>query len=134
MSPDGCWIWQGPETPNHYGKVTFGGRDRVVHRIMYEHVHGLIPEGQQADHLCHSRAVAEGTCDGGDSCPHRKCCNPEHIEIITPSENTMRQNHAARNKTECPAGHPYDEQNTRIGKSDGKRYCRSCDRERKARG
>lgn len=132
QNPEGCWVWQGPTTPNGYGKVNFGGKDRVVHRLMYEHVHGPIPEGMQGGHACHDRAVEAGTCDGGDTCRHRRCCNPAHQIIQTPSENTKAQNHYARNKTHCPRGHEYTDENTRIGKSDGKRYCRTCDRERKS--
>lgn len=132
QNPEGCWIWKGSTTPNGYGKVNFGGKDRVVHRVMYEHLNGLIPEGMQGGHACHDRAVEAGTCEGGDTCRHRRCCNPAHQTIQTPSENTKAQNHFARNKTECPRGHEYTEENTRIGKTDGKRYCRACDRERKA--
>lgn len=126
----GCWIWTGPTTPNGYAKMTFEGKDRVVHRIMYEHLHGPIPEGYQGGHSCHDRAVEAGTCGGGDDCPHRRCVAPEHQTLQTPSENTMAQNHHARNRTHCPRGHEYTDENTRIGKSDGKRYCRACDRER----
>ena len=130
VDPDeGCWIWQGPATPNGYGKVNIGGGDKVVHRVMYEHAKGLIPAGMQGGHGCHDRAVEAGTCEGGDKCRHRRCCNPEHQVIQTPSENTLAQNHFGRSKTECPKGHEYTDENTRIDKN-GKRYCRTCERER----
>lgn len=44
-------------------------------------------------------------------------------------------NHAKgwrRNRTNCPHGHPFDENNTAM-KKDGSRRCKTCDRERAAR-
>jgi hypothetical protein len=112
-----CWEWTGPTTPNGYAKWQRGPghRDRVAHRIVYEHYKRTnIPEELQLDHLCRTR----------------NCINPDHMEIVTGSENTMRQDHAGRRKTECPQGHTYDEANTRITPA-GKRVCRQCDRDRR---
>jgi hypothetical protein len=111
-----CWLWKGKLTPNGYAKWAKGpGQpDRVAHRIVYEHYKRRdITEGMQLDHLCRTR----------------HCINPDHFEEVTASENTKRQDHAGRRKTECPKGHAYDEENTRISK-DGKRVCRACDRQR----
>lgn len=116
-SDDGCWEWQGLQTSNGYGKWSKGPGQRVraIHRITWEHYKNQeVPEGQQLDHLCRNRL----------------CCNPDHLEPVTPSENTMRQDHYERRKTHCPRGHEYDEANTRITPA-GKRVCRACDRERR---
>ena len=110
----GCWEWKGPTTTNGYGKWQRGPgyRERVAHRITFEHFKDMkIPDKMQGDHLCRNRI----------------CCNPDHIEIVTPSENTLRQDHAGRRKTHCPKGHEYSVENTR-NTSDGKRVCRNCDR------
>ena len=112
----GCWEWKGRLNSNGYAWAQAGpGKpQRVVHRIMWEHYYNKgIPTGMQLDHLCRVR----------------HCVNPQHFEVVTPSVNTKRQDHAERRKTHCPKGHPYDEANTRITKQ-GKRNCRACDRER----
>ena len=118
IDSEGCWVWQGKQNSNGYGlhQRGPGHTARVIHRILWEHhTRQHVPEGMQLDHLCRNRL----------------CCNPDHFEAVTPSENTRRQDHAERRKTACPKGHPYDEENTRITPS-GKRVCRQCDRDRKA--
>lgn len=116
-SESGCWLWTGPTTPNGYGKFRLpGASEQVIHRLLYEHYVGPIGEGLQLDHLCRVRA----------------CCRPEHFEQVTASENTWRQDHYERSRTECPKGHPYSDENTRIDKT-GARHCRECDRLRKRR-
>ena len=111
-----CWEWLGNQTTNGYGKhqIGPGHKERVVHRIAYEHYIGEIPPGMQLDHLCRNQI----------------CCNPQHMEVVTPSENTKRQDHKERRKTHCPKGHEYNEKNTRVTKA-GKRQCRACDNARK---
>lgn len=134
-TPEGCWVFTGPDvTRDGYVRWRSGpGRDRMLIHVWSYTVHnGSVPEGLQVGHACHDRAVEEGTCPGGPGCRHRRCCNPAHLEAQTPSLNTLVQNHAGRNKTACPKGHPYDEENTLIG-SDGKRRCRAC-RTRTRRG
>jgi len=113
---DGCWLWNGPLTPNGYAtfRVHRGGGQVVVHRALYEHYVGPIPEGLQADHLCRVR----------------RCCNPAHLELVSPSTNTERQDHANRRKTTCVNGHDLtDASNVRLRR--GRRECLACDRARK---
>lgn len=110
-----CWVWTGPQYPNGYGKHRLGpGQpERAAHRISYEHHIGPIPNGQQLDHLCRNRL----------------CVNPSHLEPVSPSENTRRQDHANRRKTHCPQGHEYTEANT-VVRPDGRRDCLACRRAR----
>lgn len=101
--------------------------------MIYAHIYswtllnGPVPDGLQVDHACHT---ADTTCPGGERCIHRRCVRPEHLELVTPSENTMRQRHANRLKDTCPQGHPLAGDNLVVW-SDGKRRCRTCVNARK---
>ncbi|MEU8334810.1 hypothetical protein [Micromonospora tulbaghiae] len=120
---DGCWIWHGA-TSRGYGQMYYEGRVHQAHRLLYEHVHGLVPDGLTLDHLCHTNS---DDCLGGNTCPHRRCVNPSHLEPVTQKVNNARslslptQN---SHKEKCPSGHPYAGVNLYV--KDGKRYCRKC--------
>jgi hypothetical protein len=129
VQPNGCWIWTGQGNTHGYGmfQPSAGKQRQMVHRWAYESFVGQIPERYQIDHKCHTD---DESCLGGKDCQHRRCCNPSHLEAVTASENTMRQRHYERSKTECPKGHPYEGDNLILG-SDNRRRCRTCDRARK---
>lgn len=121
---NGCWLWTGTNTADGYARWRSGPgqREKYLHVWSYEAFVGPIPDGMQVDHRCHTE---DTTCPGGDACPHRRCCNPAHLEIVTGSENTLRQRHFNRGKEECPKGHPLSGDNLVVWK-DGKRRCRTC--------
>jgi hypothetical protein len=80
----------------------------------------------QIDHQCHNQ---DKSCAGGDTCPHRCCCNPAHLELATGRENVLRgKAPTARNaaKTHCPRGHAYDGID---GRKRQHRRCSTCRRE-----
>lgn len=131
-----CLLWTGPKYPNGYGKFRRGPGhpERAAHRMAWEDAtNTVIPEGMQLGHRCHDEALERGECSGGSDCVHRGCVNPEHLEPQTPSENTRLANLANRRKTHCPKGHPYDEENTLTRPNDTRRWCRTCEKERRAR-
>ena len=111
--PDDCWVWVGEKATHHSGDHYGRWRGRRVHRVAYEMEHGPIPKGLVIDHLCRNRL----------------CCNPAHLEAVSPGTNTLRgTSFSAANaaKTCCPRGHEYTPDNTYIGPLTGYRYCRTC--------
>ena len=126
---DGCWLWTGEGNSDGYGmfKAASGAQRMLAHKWAYLAYVGPVPDGLQLDHKCHTEDLS---CAGGKECRHRRCVNPAHLEPVTPSENTLRQRHFGRSKTECPKGHPYTGDNLITG-VDGRRRCRECDRARK---
>lgn len=100
-----------------FGAERIGGRNRFTHshRFAYELLVGPVPEGMQLDHLCRNRW----------------CCNPEHLELVTPRENTLRGvGPSAVNavKTHCKNGHEFTPENTRVDQRTGERGCWTCRR------
>lgn len=93
---DRCWPWLASKMRRGYGQFSFKGSDGgkyVVraHRLAYELEFGSIPESNDdgepihVDHRCHDPK----TCNAGDSCPHRACCNPFHMKLSTNKENHL---------------------------------------------
>ena len=78
-----CWVWQGAtsgkedknKTGRGYGRISIRGHTSAVHRVMYVCYYGYIPNKIQVDHLCFNRL----------------CCNPEHLEAVTPKKNNKRK-------------------------------------------
>ena len=58
-------------------------------------------------------------------CKNRNCCNPKHMEAVTPKTNTNRGENYRRNQTHCIHGHEFTFDNTYIDKI-GRRHCRIC--------
>lgn len=130
--PAECWTWQSTTSPGGYGVFRFKNNKFSAHVWAYRRFVGPVPEGLQLDHLCHTR---DTSCSGGDSCPHRRCVNPEHLEPVTPRENTLRGKSiqaANADKTHCVNGHPFSAMNTRISPQ-GTRVCKACQRAATAR-
>ena len=137
IQPNGCWWWTGNLTSG-YGYFTANGKSVRAHRFSYMEFVGPIPTDKPfLDHKCHDPA----TCAGGNTCPHRRCVNPNHVEPCTNAENCapgrgntgINTGIKQKAKTHCSKGHEYTEENTatRFDKDIGVTYrgCRQCCRE-----
>jgi len=126
-SNDECWPWSG-KLVDGYGKVEWGGKWCGTHRVAYELTVGPIPDGLELDHLCHTR---DSECAGGESCLHRRCANPAHLEPVTGRENWRRglSPHAKANRqTHCAKGHEFTAENTVVYPNRSQRVCLTCKR------
>jgi len=109
-----CWIATYTTDRGGYVALRYAGRMQKLHRLTYEALVGPIPSGFQIDHLCRQRA----------------CCNPAHLDPVTPRANTLRGfgvTSANARKTHCVHGHPYTPENTSM-RPDGSRKCITCRR------
>lgn len=70
----GCWHWVGSITKVGYGKKRWYGKDISAHRWMYEQRVGPIPKGKIIGHTCNIR----------------HCVNPDHLKLMTQSENIQQ--------------------------------------------
>jgi hypothetical protein len=112
IAESGCWEWRGYLNDHGYGQIGVDGVSVYAHRWSYEHFIGPIPAGKQIDHLCRNR----------------KCCNPAHLEAVTPLVNNRRGESpwsVNARKTHCIRGHEFTQANTYVNKH-GWRSCRQC--------
>lgn len=74
----GCWIWQGYiHKGDGYGRYRLPGMkwDKTAHRVVYElYYDETIPSDMTIDHLCLNKL----------------CVNPEHLQVVSRSENSKR--------------------------------------------
>jgi hypothetical protein len=110
---NGCWIYTGSLDRKGYVRVRAGARSKAFgHRITWAHFIGDWPDGLTYDHLCRNKA----------------CVNPWHGDPVPAHINSLRAPTWTGNRTECPQGHPYSEDNTLYVHSRGivTRTCRTC--------
>jgi hypothetical protein len=99
IADNGCWLWTGRITPQGYGVASGSGDETVAHRVAHIHMSRggeKIGYRRSLDHTCHNEALAEGRCAGGPGCVHRRCVNPDHLDLTTPAENNRRASAARR--------------------------------------
>lgn len=77
-----CWIWTGSARQGAnvreggpYGRIHVGGRYYTAHRAFYARFVSDIPEGFVVHHECEQKL----------------CVNPDHLTVVTQSENMRRR-------------------------------------------
>ncbi len=79
---DACWLWTKCLDKDGYGKVRMWGKQWRTHQLAWVLTHGAIPAGFVVMHTCDVRyAVGDTT--------NRRCDNPAHLGLGTPSQNTL---------------------------------------------
>ena len=68
---NGSLLWQRHIQPAGHGKMTWKGKQRLVHRLAYELAMGEIPAGMVLHHVCQQPA----------------CCESSHMQPMTQSEH-----------------------------------------------
>ena len=121
VKSDNCWEWTGKKQSSGHGQVILhrGAKQLGAHRVSWEIHNGSIPKGM---YVCHK-------------CDNPSCMNPDHLFIGTNLDNIKDMWAKGRGKpppdvkssrTECPKGHPFDEQNTYHYPFHNGRRCREC--------
>lgn len=87
VSPDGCWLWVEYVDKDGYGRFRVADKKLRAHRVSYELYVDEIPNGLVLDHLCRKTG----------------CVNPNHLEVVTVRENTLR----GINKKLCTHGNGF---------------------------
>lgn len=115
---DECWPWLGASFETHGNRYGTCGSADLAHRVSFEMHNGPLADGLVVDHICRNGL----------------CVNPSHLEAVTNVENIMRGNGTPAvnaRKTHCKSGHPLEGNNLRR-RRDGRRVCRTCEKERNA--
>lgn len=108
---DSCWLWRGAvHVRSGHGMFGWDRKNNSItlyaHRYSYERLVGPIPTNMVIDHTCQIT----------------NCVNPQHLEIVTRGENTIR---TGLRKTHCKRGHLLSA-TAYVNKKNGHRTCRKC--------
>lgn len=80
-NPDDCWNWKAKAKSGHgYGIFNLGDHQSNAHRVSWMLSNGPIPDGL---FVCHK-------------CDNPRCCNPNHLFLGTPKDNTDDMNRKGR--------------------------------------
>lgn len=86
---NGCIEWRGQVCKDRYGRIKIDGFRWSTHRLAWVLSGRPVDKSKCLDHLCRNTL----------------CCNPEHLEQVTLSENSVRAARYRVKKTHCKSGH-----------------------------
>lgn len=98
----GCMRWTGQQDEKGYGRITIaispGRRKKVeIHRYIHCMMKDL-PYGEDLNDEWNAKGKGFKVAD--HICNEPNCVNPDHIQLISRSENSLRSNNKARKITE----------------------------------
>jgi HNH endonuclease len=120
---NGCWHYPAVTSAKGYAITRIGWpvtKGAFIHRLSWIYYKGDIPENMVLDHLCHDTK----TCAGGNSCVHRRCVNPNHLQLVTLAKNSQNTSRLLKNKTHCIHGHALENNIYKYGKN--RQSCLTC--------
>lgn len=108
---DGCWVWTGGFFTQGYGAIRADGKLKRAHRVAYELARGvMLTPDQFLHHTCRNKA----------------CVKPAHMEVTNQRDHVDSATYGNKDKTHCPHGHEYTQENIWWNKSGKSRECLTC--------
>lgn len=127
---NGCWWYPAEVSAKGYATTRIGWpvtKGTTIHRLSWIYYKGDIPEGMVLDHLCHNVT----TCEGGNTCKHRRCVNPDHLQLISSADNNSKTVRVLKYKTHCTNGHDLKDNLYQYNSGKYVRFaCHTCKKER----
>jgi len=106
-----CWAWTGVIDGKGYGKFTIKRKQLIASRYAYKAFVGDIPNGLFVLHKCDVR----------------NCVNPEHLQLVSESENSAKTVRVLKYKTHCKWGHKLENNIYKFNSKQGERSaCATC--------
>lgn len=126
---NGCWWYPSVVNQRGYAATRIGWpvtKGASIHRLSWIYYKGDIPEGMVIDHLCHD----VNTCEGGTTCEHRRCVNPDHLQLVTAPVNNAKTVRVLKFRTHCKNGHELKDNTYKYATRQGVRFaCHTCKKE-----
>jgi hypothetical protein len=114
VDESGCWLSTYAPGSNGYISATWRADGRSTgtgaHRAAWTHHNGPIPDGMTVDHLCRKRT----------------CVNPEHLRLLSNTDNARRQYGRDWPLGQCRNGHPDSKREEFVSKGRVRTRCRPC--------
>jgi hypothetical protein len=83
---NGCWIWLREVGEDGYGRLKYRSKKHQSHRVMWMLANDKTPE--DLEQLKKDNLVVGHVCPV-EGAPNKACCNPDHLEIRTRSQNGL---------------------------------------------